>query len=172
MRLLCSKGHRPESLVREVGHSSADAEALLRDTEFGSIEELLVALQSSEESMFALYHDAQGRHEEVEKMELENKYLEQQVELKMKRLHELEGNQEQVKQELEKNIQTLKQSISKYDTEYTRNMEVLTSCSDTLLNLLRNVRSFISLDSYFSGIPMSLIYLFSLFYHILTGVGG
>lgn len=143
-------GNRQETLVREVGHTHSEAEALLRDTEFGSLEELLVALQTSEESMFALYHDAQSRHEEVEKMELENKHLEQQVELKMKRLHELEGNQEQVKQELEKNIQVLKQSISKYDTEYTRNMEVLQSCSETLLNLLRNVRySFVFCTTFF-----------------------
>jgi hypothetical protein len=134
-----SRGNRQETLVREVGHSSSEAETLLRETEFSSVEELLVALQVSEESMFALYHDAQGRHEEVEKMELENKHLEQQVELQMKRLHELEGNQELVKQELEKNIQVLKQSITKYDTEYSRNMDVLHSCSDTLVNLLRNV---------------------------------
>jgi vacuolar-type H+-ATPase subunit I/STV1 len=134
-----SKGNRHETLVREVGHSANEAEALLRETEFGSMEELLIALQVSEESMFALYHDAQGRHEEVEKMELENKHLEQQVESQMKRLHELEGNQEQVKQELEKNIQVLKQSITKYDTEYSRNMDVLRSCSDTLVNLLHNV---------------------------------
>lgn len=137
--VLYSRGNRHETLVREVGHTSSEAEALLRDTEFGSVEELLVALQTSEESMFALYHDAQSRHEEVEKMELENKHLEQQVELQMKRLHELEGNQEQVKQELEKNIQALQQSISKYDTEYNRNMDVLKSCAETLVNLLRNV---------------------------------
>lgn len=111
----------------------------MRDTDFGSVEELLVALQSSEESMFALYHDTQSRHEEVEKMELDNKHLEQQVELQMKRLHELEGNQELVKQELEKNIQNLRQTIDKYDAEYGRNMEVLQSCSESLLNLLRNV---------------------------------
>lgn len=139
--VLYSRGNRHETLVREVGHTSSEAEALLRDTEFGSVEELLVALQTSEESMFALYHDAQSRHEEVEKMELENKHLEQQVELQMKRLHELEGNQEQVKQELEKNIQALQQSISKYDTEYNRNMDVLKSCAETLVNLLRNVRA-------------------------------
>jgi len=57
----------------------------------------------------------------------------------MKRLQELEGHQEQVKQELEKNIQSLKTMIAKYDADYSRNMEVLSSISDPLMGLLKNV---------------------------------
>lgn len=57
----------------------------------------------------------------------------------MKRLQELEGNQEQVKQELEKNIQNLKTMISKYDADYSKNMEVLNSIADPLMSLLKNV---------------------------------
>lgn len=57
----------------------------------------------------------------------------------MKRLQELEGHQEQVKQELEKNIQSLKAMIAKYDMDYSKNMEILTAISDPLMGLLKNV---------------------------------
>jgi hypothetical protein len=124
---------------QEIGHSLAEAEAALRDTEFTNVEELLVALQASEENMFTLYHETQSKHEEVEKMELENKHLEYQVQIQMKQLHGLEGNQEQVKQELEKNIEHLQHSITKYDADYTHNNEILKACSDSLMNLLRNI---------------------------------
>ena len=58
----------------------------------------------------------------------------------LSRLHALEGHHEEVKQELEKNIQALRTQISKYDADYLKNMEVLNSVSDNLMNLLRNVR--------------------------------
>lgn len=61
----------------------------------------------------------------------------------MKKLHELEGNQEQVKQELEKNIQYFQSMIAKYDADYMKNMEIVKSVEENLLNLLKNVRIFL-----------------------------
>lgn len=57
----------------------------------------------------------------------------------MGRLHALEGHHDEVKQELEKSIQSLRGQISKYDAEYQKNMEVLSAIADNLMNLLRNV---------------------------------
>lgn len=59
----------------------------------------------------------------------------------LSRLHALEGHHEEVKQELEKNIQSLRSQIAKYDADHGKNMEVLSSIADNLMNLLRNVRS-------------------------------
>lgn len=58
----------------------------------------------------------------------------------LSRLHALEGHHEEVKQELEKSIQALRNQIAKYDADYGKNMEVLTGIADNLMNLLRNVR--------------------------------
>ncbi len=69
----------PPAPSNHTGHSQQDAESVLRETEFSSVEGLLTALQQSEETVFALYHETQARHEEVEKMELENKHLETKV---------------------------------------------------------------------------------------------
>jgi hypothetical protein len=46
-----------------------------------------------------------------------------------------------VKQELEKNIQSLRAQIGKYDTDYNKNLEVLGGLTDSLMNLLKNVRT-------------------------------
>ena len=63
---------------------------------------------------------------------------------KMNELNSLESKNEQKKQDLEKSILALKTSISKYDTEYNRNLELLNSVSEMLMNLLKNVRNSIS----------------------------
>ena len=59
----------------------------------------------------------------------------------MSELNSLESKNEQKKQDLEKSILALKTSISKYDTEYNRNLELLNSVSEMLMNLLKNVRN-------------------------------
>lgn len=60
--------------------------------------------------------------------------------IQLSRLHALEGHHEEVKQELEKNIQALRAQIAKYDADYVKNLEVLNGLSDHLLNLLKDVR--------------------------------
>jgi hypothetical protein len=57
----------------------------------------------------------------------------------MKTLHQLEGQQDLVKQEVEKNILALKSQIAKYEADYTRHMEVVGGVSENLLNLLKNI---------------------------------
>lgn len=60
--------------------------------------------------------------------------------LQLSRLHALEGHHDEVKQELERNIEVLQAQIAKCDADYLRNMEVLNAVSENLMNLLRNVR--------------------------------
>eukprot|EP00981_Chlorochromonas_danica_P007524 scaffold1767_cov178-Ochromonas_danica.AAC.29 len=119
--------------------SPLEIESLLKETAFKTVYDLLKALQQSEESIFTLYHETQGRHEEVEKMELENKHLEQQVQEQMKRLQVLEGNQEQVKVELEQNILQLKAQMARYDADYAKNMEIIAAIREPILSVLKNV---------------------------------
>ena len=57
----------------------------------------------------------------------------------MEKLEDLEGNHEQVKQELENSITNLKESMAKNDIDYYKNIDLLSSLSDTLMSLLRNV---------------------------------
>lgn len=116
-----------------------EVEALLKDTDVKTVRDLFVALQQSEDSIFTLYHETQQRHEEVDKMELENKNLETKVEEQMKRLHVLEGNQETVKVELEQHIQQLNTQMAKFDNDYAVNLEVLDTVKEPILSVLKNV---------------------------------
>lgn len=61
--------------------------------------------------------------------------------VQMSELSSLESKNEQKKQDLEKSILALKTTIAKYDEEYNRNLELLNSVSEMLMNLLKNVRS-------------------------------
>ena len=51
----------------------------------------------------------------------------------------MESKNEQKKQDLEKSILALKTTIAKYDTEYNRNLELLNSVSEMLMNLLKKL---------------------------------
>ncbi len=68
------------TLTESHSHHQSEVENLLRETEFTSLEELLGVLAQSEEKMFVLYNETQVRHEEMEKVDLENRHLEGQVE--------------------------------------------------------------------------------------------
>lgn len=54
-------------------------QALLRDLAMSSVDDLLVALEQSEEKIFVIYNDVQSRSEELERLDLENKRLEEQL---------------------------------------------------------------------------------------------
>mmetsp|Transcript_26009 Transcript_26009/g.43327 ORF Transcript_26009/g.43327 Transcript_26009/m.43327 type:complete len:379 (-) Transcript_26009:127-1263(-) len=135
--------------IREDAHSHNEAEikALLEEQQataaggvtFSSTEDLIAALEASEEKMFTLYNETQEKEEEMETIDVDNKHLEQQVEVQLARLHALEGHHDEVKQELEKNIQNLRAQIGKYDADYAKNMEILNSVSENLISLLQNV---------------------------------
>jgi hypothetical protein len=150
----------------------SETEMLLRDTDFSSLEELLGVLQASEEKMFVLYGETQSKNEEMEKMDLDNRHLEGQVEeqvrhknslsayfiefvFQLTRLRGLEGHHEQVKEDLERAIQALQTQIDRYDADYQRNLELLASFSESLVNLLKNVSnsSFLSTIEHLSIFP-------------------
>lgn len=57
----------------------------------------------------------------------------------LSRLHKLESESDEVKLELERNIQALRLQIDKYDVDYSKNLETLTMVSANLMTLLRNV---------------------------------
>jgi len=59
--------------------------------------------------------------------------------LQLSRLHKLESESDEVKLELERNIQALRLQIDKYDADYQKNLETLTMVSANLMTLLRNV---------------------------------
>ena len=52
---------------------------ILAETGHASVEELLQALQQSEEAMFSLYNETQMKNEEMEKLQSENKRLETEI---------------------------------------------------------------------------------------------
>ncbi|KAJ1418999.1 hypothetical protein B484DRAFT_400319 [Ochromonadaceae sp. CCMP2298] len=130
---------RGENLDELMSAKQAEQISLLGEAGFKAAEELGPALDASEEVMFLLYNETQIKEEEVERIDVENKHLEMQVESQLSRLHALEGHHEKVKQELETHIQALRSQINKYDLDYARNMEILGAVLEPMQGLLQNV---------------------------------
>ena len=63
--------------------TQAELAVLLQDTGLTSVEELILALEASEEQVFVLYSETQQKEDEMEKIDVDNKHLEQQVELQV-----------------------------------------------------------------------------------------
>ena len=51
----------------------------------------------------------------------------------------MERRNDEVRQALELSISVLQKTISKFDMEYAKNMDVLATISESLMNLLKNV---------------------------------
>ena len=63
-----------------------DLNLLLQEAGLTSTDELINVLEASEEQVFTLYTETQGKEDEMERIEVDNKHLEQQVELQVKLL--------------------------------------------------------------------------------------
>ncbi len=57
----------------------------------------------------------------------------------MAKLDALEKHNSKVRKELEQHISQIQKSIAKYDNAYAKDMDVLSSISESLLNILKNV---------------------------------
>lgn len=140
MREMKSMKHKEETSPHKDDRSfQAEVTNMLKQMGVSSIQEVVEALQHSEEGMFAAYHEIQEKSVELEKNELANKYLEQQLREQEGQLVTLEKHNEAIRQELEQHISVIQASIARHDAEYAKHLDVLGSISDSLMNLLKNV---------------------------------
>jgi cell division FtsZ-interacting protein ZapD len=66
-----------------VATNQAEIAECLKDANFRSVEELMAALEKSEEQLFVLFNDTQVEEERMEALAAENKHLEQEVEIQV-----------------------------------------------------------------------------------------
>jgi DNA repair exonuclease SbcCD ATPase subunit len=114
-------------------------ETLLAETDCKSISELMNNVQLSEEQIFGLYKNIQILNEDLEKIEMENRRLEQLAETQMSTLETLEGNNDKVSHELESHLNQIQKSIAQQEKNYNENLQILNNISDSLFSILKNV---------------------------------
>ena len=119
--------------------SMNDIQNLLRETNTETITDLIHILQQSEENCFEMYKNIQLLNEELDKLDLENRQIEYEVDKQNSKLELIELHNTKIRTELESQISVIQKSIAKYETEYNSHLEVLRSVSEGLLLLLRNV---------------------------------
>ena len=93
-----------------------------------------------------MYTDIQEKNRDMEKIETQNKYLEDKLEKQQSDLVKLETHNNTVRVELEQHIASIQKSISKYDIEYASNLEVLNGVTDMLESILKLVAEEDALD--------------------------
>ena len=120
-------------------NNQAHIAELLQEINVTNLAELIQKLQASEEQVFSLYRTIQSKNAEVEIISMDNKQVESDLEIQTKKLDDLQSHNNQVKNDLEQNIATIQKAIAKYEQDYGAHLEVLSSISENLMNLLRNV---------------------------------
>lgn len=103
-----------------------------------SLEDLIVALQKTEEDMFTKYNNIQEITQEAENMEVENKHLEQNLDDELTNLEELEASSGQRVEELEGKINGIYHNIEIYHESFTKNMETLNTTKKELEGIFYN----------------------------------
>lgn len=121
--------------------ASSDIEHLLAATGASSIEELMADLQQSEEYIFSMYKNIQNSSLELERLEMENKSLENKADSQLDMLKEVEDHNEKVREDLENHIMQIQRSITDFESSYNANMQVLGTIAECLMSILRNVAS-------------------------------
>ena len=111
----------------------------LKEVQVGTLEELIVVLQKSEESIFSQYNEIQSLTQETEKLEIDNKHLEKRLEDELINVQKLEESSDSLRIELDQKVSLINRNIDVYDKNFARNMETLNNCKEGLQGLLRNI---------------------------------
>ena len=125
--------------VNEAEERRVALQELLDEVGVDSLEKLIVTLQQSEEVIFAKYNDTQASTSEVERLELENKHLQTQVESQIAELQELESSNETKQRDLEISIASIKRSTEKAELQVAHSDEALSLMHANLISLFKNI---------------------------------
>jgi hypothetical protein len=125
--------------VNEAEERRVALQELLDEVGVDSLEKLIVTLQQSEEVIFAKYNDTQASTSEVERLELENKHLQTQVESQIAELQELESSNETKQRDLEISIASIKRSTEKAELQVAQSEEALSLMHTNLISLFKNI---------------------------------
>ncbi len=133
----------PEPEVDEEASARAQKlQDLLTEVGSESLEDIIVSLKKAEEEMYQKYHDIQEMTEEMEKLDVSNKHLENDLEQEQSKLEALEANSKRQSRELEGNIKEIQEQIQKSRVSYDKNLFVLQSVQGELMHIL----SYISVE--------------------------
>lgn len=132
-----SSNHVDTHVVRSV---EEDMNALLHEAGVSSVEELMSQLQADEDIVFSHYKDVQEQTEELEKIETHIKHLELDLHAQNMKIEAFETQSMNMQKDIEAHIAQVKKQITKYESECTANLNLLTVMNDGMMSLLRNVR--------------------------------
>ena len=138
-----SSKHAPPTPAARVGNEAEERrvalQELLQEVQVESLEKLIVTLQQSEEVIFAKYNDIQSATSDKEKLELENKHLEEEVARQTAELEELESSNEKKQRDLGLAIANIQASTAKYEADFEKNEAALSLMQNNMVKLFKNI---------------------------------
>ena len=131
--------HSAAKTRNESEERQAALQELLEQVGVETLERLIVTLQQSEEAIFARYNDVQRATAETERMELENKHLEDEVAKQAAELEGLESSNEKKQRELELSIASIQSLTIKCEADLSLHESALGAMQANLVKLFRNI---------------------------------
>jgi len=128
-----------EPIDREKLEREAKLAEYLQQVQVGSLEELIVVLQKTEEQMFNQYNEIQSLTQETEKLEVDNKHLEKRLEDEVINLQKLEETSLDKVAELDAKESQYYETTQVYHGTYDQNLDTLNHCKDSLVGILRTI---------------------------------
>ena len=131
--------HSTAKTRNESEERQAALQELLEQVGVETLERLIVTLQQSEEAIFARYNDVQSATAETERMELENKHLDEEVAKQAAELQGLESSNEKKQRDLEGSITSIQSLTIKCEADLSLHESALGAMQANLVKLFRNI---------------------------------
>ena len=116
-----------------------DVKDLLEGIGLSSVEDLILAVQKSEEDIFNKYTEIQADNREYGKIDTQNRKIAREYNERQLQIEELEKHNVRLKEELELQITNMQNNIVRYDQDYNNRLLVLHSVSEGMMNILKNI---------------------------------
>jgi len=112
---------------------------LLEESGARSLEEYVQDHSEADEITFQTYREIQKLHEELDRVEIENKEYQSKVEIYVKKLEAVENANMKSRKDVEERIDTIQTAIVKYEMKFGNHLEVLNNINDSMALLLKNM---------------------------------
>eukprot|EP01041_Mallomonas_annulata_P006966 gene6966-14144_t len=116
-----------------------NVQKLLQDTDCSDIDDFIQKIHETEETAFLMYRDIQTSIDDLYKIENENKEVECKVEVQVNILEEMENTNLKIRNERQQMIDSIQSSVVKFESNFIDHMELITSISEALNLLIKNV---------------------------------
>lgn len=134
------KEMREKVMSREIALHAVDTAALLTEVGVKSVDAFFEGLEHSEGEVFELYETILEKEKLKDQLDKDAKELKSMIGRHEEKIQQVQAYKESKRKELEEQVASIHESISKYKEDYEKKQSSLQAVTDDLMMLLKNVR--------------------------------